>query len=177
MNKRFALPLVVAWACMTLSGAVIAAPGDFTQIAAASPNKDGANEKGGGKERGAKENPGKEKKKVNKHASGKGALGEKIKQNGKHAVGKFKNRTVTADVQGGKVRTMAADDLQPKRVKTQKKMADAGGTSPLLHLAQYGGWYYGYCFDDGYDLECYWYPEEEVYWEDYSWDPYDDYYY
>ena len=173
MRITSGLTLVVAWACMTFAGAYAAAPGDF-QLAAAPA-------KPGGPGPGQKAKPGKEKKKVNKHANGKSALGEKIKQNGKHAVGKFKNRTVTADVQNGKVRSMAADDLAAKRVKTHKKMAAAGGVSlasnDLLHFVQYDDWYYGYCFDDGYDLECYWYPEDEVYYEDYAWEEYDDYYY
>jgi hypothetical protein len=107
-------------------------------------------------------------------------LGAKLKENGKHAVGKFKDRDVMAEVKGGKVVAMAAGDLQAKRVRTKQKMAEAGGLilaqwSPGLQLAQYDAYSYGYCFDDGYDFDCYWYPAEDVDYADYTWDDYDPY--
>jgi hypothetical protein len=107
-------------------------------------------------------------------------LGAKLKQNGKHAVGKFKGRDVMAEVRGGKVAAMTAGDLQPKRVRTKTKMADSGGLilaawGGAVQLAQYDSYYYGYCFDDGYDLDCYWYPAEDVDYVDYTWDDYDPY--
>jgi len=112
--------------------------------------------------------------------SGHSLLGAKLKQDGKHAVGKFKNRDVTAQVKGGKVVTMAAGELQPKRVRTKTKMAASDGVIRAawtggFQLAQYDSYYYGYCFDDGYDYDCYWYPADEVYYEDYTWDDYDPY--
>jgi hypothetical protein len=168
--------MLLAWAAMAFCGSVAAAPADKSGKAdrPAAAQKSGSPERGGGKGQ-------QEKKKVKKNASGKALLGEKIKQNGKHAVAKLGKRTVTAEVQNGKVRTMAADDLAPKRVKSKQKMASLGGVTlaseGAFHFVQYDGWYYGYCFDDGYDLECYWYPEEEVYWEDYEWEDYDSYYY
>ncbi len=47
-----------------------------------------------------------------------------------------------------------------------------------LQLAQYSDteYYYGYCFDDGFEFTCYWYPAEDVYYSEYSWDDYDPYY-
>jgi hypothetical protein len=175
MHAKRVFPMVFAWAAMVLCGGLAAAG----EAKPAKADRGAGAEKSGGPERGGKGQQ--EKKKVKKNASGKALLGEKIKQNGKHAVGKLGKRTLTAEVQGGKVRNMAADDLAPKRVKSKQKMASLGGVSvasgDLLHFVQYGGWYYGYCFDDGYDLECYWYPEEEVYWEDYEWEDYDSYYY
>src|SRR5512145_1610807 len=53
---------------------------------------------GKGQERAAKH--------MHKNTSGKNALGEKLKRNGKHAVGRIKDKTVTADVDNGKVRNM-----------------------------------------------------------------------
>jgi len=126
-------------------------------------------------------NAGKAKHK-HAHASGKQLLGAKLKHDGKHAVGKFANRTVTAEVKGGKVKNMSAGDLPVKRVKTKTKMAfEDGGIiraswSGSFQLAQYEPYYYGYCFDDGYEFYCYWYPQEEVDYEDYFWEDYDPYY-
>jgi hypothetical protein len=59
-------------------------------------------------------------------------------------------------------------------------MADSGGLmlaswGGQLQLAQYDTYYYGYCFDDGYDYDCYWYPAEDVDYQDYTWDDYDPY--
>jgi hypothetical protein len=108
-------------------------------------------------------------------------LGAKLKQDGKHAVGKFKNRDVTAEVRHGKVVAMAAGDIRAKRVRTKTKMADSGGLllaawhGDGFQLAQYDTYYYGYCFDDGYDFDCYWYPAEDVDYQDYTWDDYDPY--
>ena len=31
-----------------------------------------------------------------------------------------------------------------------------------FQLAQFTDYYYGYCFDDGIDFTCYWYPAEDV---------------
>ena len=118
-----------------------------------------------------------------KHANGHAMLGAKLKQDGKHAVGKLKDKTVTAEVKGGKVVGMDAGGLPMKRVKTKQKMAafDDGGIIraafvPGVQLAQYEEYYYGYCFDDGYDYECYWYPAEDVDYQDYTWEDYDPYY-
>ena len=83
-------------------------PGNF---AAAQPGK----EKNAGKERGK----GHKHKQMNGH----NLLGAKLKQNGKHAVGKLANRDVTVDVKNGKVAAMQAGDLPMKRVKTKQKMA------------------------------------------------------
>ena len=125
---------------------------------------------------------GQERGKGHKHAhkNAHNLLGAKLKQNGKHVVDKLANRDVTADVQNGKIATMAAGDLPMKRVKTKQKMAMIDNALiPVawrgLQLAQYGGAtdYYGYCFDDGSEFTCYWYPAEDVDYADYSWDDYD----
>ena len=145
-------------------------------FAIAGPAGQGKGSQGKGQERAAKH--------MHKNMNGKAALAEKVKRNGKHAVGKIKDKTVTADVENGKVRNMSAGDLPMKRVKTTMKMASLDGhLLPLtaasgLIPAQYAvvDYYYGYCFDDGYDLICYWYEPEDIYYSDYYWEDYDPYY-
>ncbi len=113
------------------------------------------------------------------HKNGHNLLGAKLKVDGKHAVGKVSNRDVTAEVKGGKVVNMAAGDLAVKRVKSSTKMASMqAALTPVawtgaLQLAQSSNDYYGYCFDDGLDYTCYWYPASDVDYQDYTWDPYD----
>lgn len=121
---------------------------------------------------------------MHKNMNGKNALGEKLKRNCRHEVGRIKDKTVTADVDKGKVRNMAAGDLPMKRVKTTMKMASVNGG--LIPVAAASGvipaqftvidYYYGFCFDDGYDLVCYWYEPDMVYYSDYYWEDYDPYY-
>ena len=113
------------------------------------------------------------------HLNGHNLLGAGLKKDGKHTLGKLGGHDVTADVKGGKVTGMAAGDLPVKHVKSNKKMAFwEGGVmpaawTPTLQLAQYDTTYYAYCFDDGVDYTCYWYPESDVDTSAYSWDPYD----
>ena len=92
-----------------------------------------------------------------KHMNGATALGPKLKQNGKHEVGKAGKETVTAEVSNSKVVSMAAGSLPVKKVKTKKKMAglDAGNirlaANGSIELAQVDVYYYGYGFDTGYE--------------------------
>jgi hypothetical protein len=121
-------------------------------------------------------------KHMHMHKNAHNLLGEKLKHNGKHEVDKFANRTVTADVKDGKVTNMAAGDLPVKRVKTKMKMAsNENGIIPAawggsLQLVQYSDYYYAYCFDDGIDLDCYWYPASDIDYLNATWDDYDPYY-
>jgi hypothetical protein len=125
--------------------------------------------KGKGQERGG---PGTEKaQKMHHHKNGHDLLGAKLHQNGKHMVGKFGNRDVTAEVVNAKVVNMQANELAPKRVKTMMKMADAALPAGVQLVQFTDVYYYGYCFDDGFNVDCYWYPAVDVdtggYWEDY----------
>lgn len=103
------------------------------------------------------------------HKNGHDLLGENLKKNGKHAVGKVGKETVVAEVSGGKVLGMTAGNLPVQKVMTKNKMAYSG--SDGVQLAGYGGIqlaqittiYYGYCFDDGFDLYYYWFPAYDVY--------------
>jgi hypothetical protein len=145
----------------------------------------GGPDKGGGQGQPAGQAGGKgggQAKHKHEHKNGHTLLGAKLKQDGKHAVGKFHNRSVEAEVKGGKVTNMTAGDLPVKRVKTKTKMAFLEGGliraawGGSFQLAQYDDYYYGYCFDDGYDYDCYWYPADDVDYQDYTWDDYDPYY-
>jgi hypothetical protein len=103
-----------------------------------------------------------------KHINGHNALGAKLKQNGKHEVGKAGKETVTAEVNNGKVVSMSAGSLPVKKVKTKKKMAGlepskvqlAGNGS--IQFSQLDVYYYGYVFDTGVEEVYYWYPAEDV---------------
>jgi hypothetical protein len=103
-----------------------------------------------------------------KHMSGHNALGAKLKQNGKHEVGKAGKETVTAEVSNGKVVNMSAGSLPVKKVKTKKKMAGLEPSKVRLaangsiQLAQVDVYYYGYGFDTGVEEVYYWYPAEDV---------------
>lgn len=169
MPKTNVFTILLAGASLLIAG----------QYAAAGPANQGKGQGKGGDRQGQE----RQAKHMHKHMSGKNALGDKLKRNGKHEVGKIKDKTVTADVENGKVRNMAAGDLPMKRMKTTMKMAGVeGGLIPVAYAngvvpAQFTVVeYYGYCFDDGYDLVCYWYQPDEVYYTDYYWEDYDPYY-
>jgi hypothetical protein len=107
------------------------------------------------------------------HKNGKDLLGARLKQNGKHNIDKLGNAAVSAEVNNGKVVAMSATDPQKgplpvRKVKSKQKMA---GIAPDIvtvsashnpQLAQDYGVYYAWCFDDGIDLWCYWYPADVV---------------
>jgi len=95
-------------------------------------------------------------------------LGPKLHQNGKHEIGKIGTNAVTAEVNNNKVVNMAAGGLPVKKVRSKKKMASL--SPQILHLAavhdiqlaQGDVYYYAYCFETPIDVECYWYPAEDV---------------
>jgi hypothetical protein len=103
-----------------------------------------------------------------KHINGHNALGAKLKQNGKHKVGKAGKETAFAEVNNGKVVNMSAGSLPVKKVKSKKKMAGLESRNIKLaangdiHLAQVDVYYYAYGFDTGLEEVYYWYPEEDV---------------
>jgi TRAP-type mannitol/chloroaromatic compound transport system substrate-binding protein len=101
------------------------------------------------------------------HNNGHGLLGAKLNQNGKHEIGKAGNATVTAEVSNKKVVNMSAGSLPVQKVKSKKKMAKIGNiqlaANGEVQLAQViETYYYGYCFDTGVDVYCYWYPAADV---------------
>ncbi len=101
------------------------------------------------------------------HNNGHNLLGAKLNQNGKHEIGKAGNATVTAEVSNKKVVNMSAESLPVQKVKTKKKMAEFGNiqlaANDEVQFAQVvETYYYGYCFDTGLDVYCYWYPAADV---------------
>ena len=105
-----------------------------------------------------------------KHMNGHNALGPKLKQNGKHEVGKAGKESVIAEVNNGKVVGMSAGSLPVKKVKTKKKMAGlvhenikvAANGDIQLAQSTIDVYYYGYGFDTGSEEYYYWYPAEDV---------------
>jgi hypothetical protein len=108
------------------------------------------------------------------HNNGHNLLGEKLHKNGKHEVGKIGANPVVAEVSNDKVVGMSAGTLPVQKVKSSKKMAGADATQVAangpVRLAQMAD-YYGYCFDTGIDVYCYWYPATDVIVTD-PWAPY-----
>lgn len=108
------------------------------------------------------------------HVNGHNALGAKINQDGKHQIGTVGKSPVEAEVKGRKVVNMSAGNLPVRKVKSNKKMAGLDH----IKLAANGEFkvaqadvYYAYCFDDGIDEYCYWYPASDVIVTD-NWVPY-----
>ena len=129
--------------------------------------------------------PGDQKGHKQTHVNAHSLLGENIHHDGKHDIGKFSGRTVSAEVKGGKVVNMTAGDLKVTKVKSKQKMASAesgflkAAYVPGVQLAQYQEtttyYDYGYCVDDGYETTCYWYPPSDVYTSDPSYQDYSTY--
>ena len=120
-------------------------------------------------------------KKPKKHLNASQLLGEKIKQNGKHKLGKAGKADVEVDVKAGKVASLTAGSLSVKKVKSKQKLADvspsvilASATSDNIQLAQYSDWYYGYWVYADEEDYYYWFTADEVY-VDNSWVEYSDY--
>ncbi|HEY6086847.1 MAG TPA: hypothetical protein VIV84_03830 [Burkholderiaceae bacterium] len=107
------------------------------------------------------------------HHNGKSLVGEKVKKNGKHEIGKKGANVVTIGVKEGKIAGMQVKhakkgDLPVKKYKTAKTMARRDG----IRYASYqrtqaqslGTAYIGYAYldEDGYE-EIYWFPYEMIY--------------
>ena len=146
LDRRHFSLLAVASGLMSVSKLAIAAP------------KDEKNEK-------------KAKKQV--HNDGKKLAAGKMKQEGKHEIGKKKGHTVSVDVRGGKIAGMQVKhdkkgDVPVKKYKTTKKMVSATGVHyASFQLAQaysLGTTWIGYAYldEDGYE-EIYWFPYEMIY--------------
>ena len=116
----------------------------------------------------------KEPAKKQHHKNGHSLLGGKLKQNGRHQVDMAGQATVSADVNNGKVTAMSArhpqkGDLAVRKVKSTRKLAEmepgriqVAANAEDVQLAQAAVYYYAWCFDDGLDEYCYWYPADVV---------------
>lgn len=106
--------------------------------------------------------------KTHHHHDGHALIGAKLHQNGKHALGKIGNNTVTAEVNNNKVTNMSAGNLPVKKMRSKQKLASLRpdmiqvAATGEFRLAQADAYYYGYCFDTPDALECYWYPASDV---------------
>ncbi len=107
------------------------------------------------------------------HNDGKKLASGKLKQDGKHEIGKKKGNTVSVVVKDGKIAGMQVKhdkkgDVAVKKYKTAKRMVLASGVHyASFQLAQaysLGTTYIGYAYidEDGYE-EIYWYPYEMIY--------------
>ena len=108
------------------------------------------------------------------HKNGHNLLGGKLKQNGRHQVDKAGQAAVSAEVNNGKVTAMSANhpqkgNLPARKVKSRRKLAEmepqrvrVAANVEGIQFAQALVYYYGWCFDDGLDEYCYWYPADVV---------------
>jgi len=108
------------------------------------------------------------------HKNGHDLVKAKLKQNGRHQVDKAGQATVSAEVSNGKITAMTAahpqkGNLPARKVKSRQKLADmqparirVAAIDEGAQLAQVIDYYYGWCFDDGIDVYCYWYPADVV---------------
>ncbi len=101
------------------------------------------------------------------HANGHKLLGDKINQNGLHVIGKAGMQDAVAEVKNKKVINMSAGTLPVHKVRSNRRMAARNDAAAIRQvadgqqLAQAEVWY-AYCFDDGMDQYCYWYPATDV---------------
>jgi hypothetical protein len=106
-----------------------------------------------------------------KHKNGKDLLGEKIKVNGNHKLGKNGAHTVSVDVKDGKIAAFHAKhdtkgEVPVKKYKTNKKMASLDARQSPIVLVQYqyvGTTWIGYSYIDEWGYEdIYWYPYDMI---------------
>jgi hypothetical protein len=108
------------------------------------------------------------------HRNGHSLLGGRLKEKGRHQIDKAGQATVSADVNNGKVTAMSANhpqkgNLPARKVKSNRKLAEmepgrvhVAANAEDMRLAQGAVYYYAWCFDDGLDEYCYWYPADVV---------------
>ncbi len=108
------------------------------------------------------------------HKNGHSLLGGRLKQNGRHQIDKAGQATVSAEVNSGKVTAMSASHpqkggLSARKVKSTRKLVEmepgrihVAANAEDVQLAQGAVYYYAWCFDDGVDEYCYWYPADVV---------------
>jgi hypothetical protein len=118
--------------------------------------------------------------KQKKHANGRNLLGEKIRMNGKHGLGKAGAKIdVSAEVRGGKVVGFEAKhadrgNLRIGKVKSTEKFAvleqhKVIGTDGVQQASLVTVWYYAYWFTDEFGNDWYyWFPVDYII-DDGSW--------
>lgn len=112
---------------------------------------------------------------AHEHKNGEQLIGAQIKTNGEHVIDKHGKHTATAQVVNGKiagvkVKHSEKGDVPVKKVKTNKKMAQADGTRIAqgdgfitVQATDLGTTYIGYSYiDDNGDEVVYWFPYEMI---------------
>jgi hypothetical protein len=153
IDRRMVLTLMAGGA-LALPGVALAGPPNTPPGQGGTPPGQAGAAPGGGKQKS--------------HKNGETLLGEKIKENGNHGLGKAGKIDVSADVRGGKVVGFHAKhpdkgELTVGKVKSTEKFAlleQHPGANASVQLAQaIYVWYYAYWFIDEYgDYWYYWFP-------------------
>jgi hypothetical protein len=126
---------------------------------------------GKGQDKDKEKGGGQGKAKGAKHKNGKDLLGEKVKVNGNHKLGKNGAHEVSVDVKDGKIAAFHAKhdtkgEVPIKKYKTNKKMAALDAQRSPIVLVQYqyvGTTWIGYSYIDEYGYEdIYWYPYDMI---------------
>lgn len=148
---RFLVPLFAVVSLVAINGSVLAQPKD----------KDQKEQK-------------EQKVKQQKHHNGKDLVGDKIKQDGKHAFHQNGKNTAYADIKGGKIAGVTVTHAEKgnvpvKKYKSTTKMADATtfGIQPvsfvLAQATDLGTVWIGYSYFDDYGYEViYWFPYDMI---------------
>jgi hypothetical protein len=157
ISRRTALSLLAGSAALVLPAAAFAGPPNTP------PGQGGA----------APGNSGNAPGKMKNHKNGASLVGEKIKENGNHGLGKAGKIDVSADVRGGKVVGFHAKDpdkgeLAIKKVKSTQKLAvleqrKTIGADGVERASVVTVWYYAYWFTDDFGNDWYyWFPVEYI---------------
>jgi hypothetical protein len=151
------------WITILVAAAGLAAVGDPAYAQGKGKDKERSEQKGG-EQKGAAQ----KEKKAHHHHNGKSLLGDKIKQDGRHALHQHGKFAASVDVSKGKiagvkVKHAEKGDVKVTKYKTNKKMAEAPGSgiqpvSLILAQQQYlGETWIGYSYIDDYG-------DEVIYW-------------
>jgi len=166
INRRTVLTLIGAGAVALPSLSFAAAPRVPPGQGGTPPGQAGNPGGGGGKQKN--------------HNNGQSLIGDKIKQNGNHGLGKAGKIDVSADVQGGKIVGFHAKhpdkgELAVNKVKSMQKFAALErrqlppGPAAVEPAAAVTVWYYAYWFTDEFGNDWYyWFPVEYII-DDGSW--------
>ena len=113
--------------------------------------------------------------KAHQHKNGEQLIGANIKTNGEHVIDRHGKHTATAQVVNGKiagikVKHSEKGDVPVRKVKTNKKMAQAYGTRIAqgdgfitVQATDLGTTYIGYSYiDDNGDEVVYWFPYDMI---------------
>ena len=156
------------WIAILTAATGLAASGELAYAQGKGKDKERSEQKGGPEQKG-----GAQKEKKAHHQDGKSLVGDKIKQDGRHAFHQHGKFAASVDVSKGKiagVKVKHADkgDVQVTKYKTNKKMAEASATGiqpvSLLLAQQYlGQTWIGYSYIDDYgDEVIYWFPYDMI---------------